>query len=198
MKFVYIDRYWYIWYSWRFQANMQHCSDVIMSVVASHHQRLGCLLSDLFRRRSKKASKFRVTGLFEGNSPATGEFPAQRASNAENVSIWWRHHGKRIFLSSVAGCQLKPHDQDLWQPKHNTNINQALFQCFCLVWLQTNESSKIFYTPFCENVHNICNLHRMIYEQCCHKCHRLYWKVNAGLSKSPAVLNQTPLIHTCI
>ena len=22
----------------------------------------------------------------------TGEFPTQRASNAENVSIWWRHH----------------------------------------------------------------------------------------------------------
>ena len=22
----------------------------------------------------------------------TGQFPAQRASNAENVSIWWRHH----------------------------------------------------------------------------------------------------------
>ena len=28
-----------------------------------------------------------VTGLCEGNSPVTGEFPAQRASNAENVSI---------------------------------------------------------------------------------------------------------------
>ena len=27
-----------------------------------------------------------------GNSPGTGEFPAQMASNAENVSIWWRHH----------------------------------------------------------------------------------------------------------
>ena len=25
-------------------------------------------------------------------SPRNGEFPAQRASNAENVSIWWRHH----------------------------------------------------------------------------------------------------------
>ena len=24
----------------------------------------------------------------------TGEFPAQMASNAENVSIWWRHYGK--------------------------------------------------------------------------------------------------------
>ena len=22
----------------------------------------------------------------------TGEFPAQMASNAEKVSIWWRHH----------------------------------------------------------------------------------------------------------
>ena len=27
-----------------------------------------------------------------GDSPVSGEFPAQRASNAENVSIWWRHH----------------------------------------------------------------------------------------------------------
>ena len=25
-------------------------------------------------------------------SPGTGEFPAQMASNAENISIWWRHH----------------------------------------------------------------------------------------------------------
>ena len=28
----------------------------------------------------------------EGNSPVTGEFPAERAIKAENVSIWWRHH----------------------------------------------------------------------------------------------------------
>ena len=26
------------------------------------------------------------------NSPGTGEFPAQMASNGENVSIWWCHH----------------------------------------------------------------------------------------------------------
>ena len=49
------------------------------------------------RRRSKKASKLRVTSLWEGNSPVTGEFPAQKASNAENVSIWWRHHGIYIY-----------------------------------------------------------------------------------------------------
>ena len=50
------------------------------------------MLNRLSRRRSEKASKLRVTGLCAGNSPVTGEFPAQRASNAENVSIWWRHH----------------------------------------------------------------------------------------------------------
>ena len=51
-----------------------------------------CLLNRLFRRRSKQTSKLCVTGLCAGNSPGTGEFTAQMASNAENVSIWWRHH----------------------------------------------------------------------------------------------------------
>ena len=58
----------------------------------SNHQSHDCLLNRLFRRRSKKTSKLRVTGLCAGNSPGTGEFPAQMANNAENGSIWWRHH----------------------------------------------------------------------------------------------------------
>ena len=40
-----------------------------------NHQRLDCLLNRLFRRRSKKISKLRVTGLCEGNAPVTGAFP---------------------------------------------------------------------------------------------------------------------------
>ena len=67
-----------------------HYNDVITSTMASQITSLTIVYS---RRRSKKASKSRVTGLCEGNSPVTGEFPAQRASNAENVSIWLRHHG---------------------------------------------------------------------------------------------------------
>ena len=58
----------------------------------SNHQPHNCLRNGLFRLRSEKTSKLRVTGLCEGNSPMTGEFPAQRVSNAEKVSIWWRHH----------------------------------------------------------------------------------------------------------
>ena len=40
----------------------------------------------------KKTSKLCITGPCEGNSPLTHEFPAQKTSTVENVSIWWRHH----------------------------------------------------------------------------------------------------------
>ena len=50
------------------------------------------VLSRLFRRRSKKIWKLCITDLCDGNSPITSEFPAQRASNAEHVSIWRCHH----------------------------------------------------------------------------------------------------------
>ena len=65
----------------------------------SNHQLHDCLLSRLYRRRSKKISKLCVIGLCVGNSPETGKFPAQMASNAENVSIWWRHHVKTQKVS---------------------------------------------------------------------------------------------------
>ena len=58
----------------------------------SDHQPHDCLFNRLFGRRSKKTSKLRVTGLCAGKSPGTGESPTQKASKAENVSIWWRRH----------------------------------------------------------------------------------------------------------
>ena len=72
----------------------------------SNHQPHDCLLNRLFGSRSKKMSKLRVTGLCVGNSPGTGEFPAQIASNAEYVSIWWRHHGPEYCerISQYHGC----------------------------------------------------------------------------------------------
>ena len=44
----------------------------------SNHQPHGCLLSRLFRRRSKKTSKLRVTGLCAGNSPGPVNSPHKR------------------------------------------------------------------------------------------------------------------------
>ena len=85
--------------------SVSHYMDIIKSV--SNHKPHDLLLKCFFRRRSKEISKVRATGLFTGNSPVTGEFPAQMSSNAENVSIWWRHNVRCIcrgmfpFLSSI-------------------------------------------------------------------------------------------------
>ena len=75
----------------------------------SNHQPQECLINRLFKRRSKKTPKLRATGLCTGNSPMTGEFPAQMVSNAENVSIWWRHH---VLINLSKG--LKHFEPDCW------------------------------------------------------------------------------------
>ena len=54
----------------------------------SNHRRVNCLLNCLFWHRWKKTSKLCVTSLCY----VTGGFPSHRASNVENVSIWWYHH----------------------------------------------------------------------------------------------------------
>ena len=77
-----------------------NCAKICVTLQWRHNEREGvsihhlheCLFNRLFRHRAKKISKLRVTGLCAGNSPVAGEFTAQRASNAENVSLWWRHH----------------------------------------------------------------------------------------------------------
>ena len=45
--------------------------------------------SDTDQRKHQSSA---LLALSAGNSPVTGEFPAQQASNADIVSIWWRHH----------------------------------------------------------------------------------------------------------
>ena len=64
-----------------------------MTTMASQITSLTIVYSTVYSDADqRKNSQLRVTGLCVGNSPGTGEFPAQTASNAENVSIWWRHH----------------------------------------------------------------------------------------------------------
>ena len=93
----------------------------------SNHRRLHCLLNCWFRHRSKKISKLRVTGL-AGNSPVTGEFLAQKSSNAENVSIWWRHHD---ILSCTSECA--PMEPDGLNVISNSVCQQLLVKC--VMWM---------------------------------------------------------------
>ena len=97
-----------------------HYSDVRMSKHdgESNQQRFDCLSNRLFWRRSEKTSKLRVTGLREGNSPVTDEFPAQRVSNAESVSIWWRHHVVRQLCLGVSRLHVVLALGEVWTGIH--------------------------------------------------------------------------------
>ena len=103
---------WLVWYS----AGSSSWSIVLRRLAVNHyalqwrhnehdsianHRRLRYLPNCCCRRRSKKASHLYVTGLCEGNSRVTREFPTQKASNAENTSIRWRHHGDVIHLTYI-------------------------------------------------------------------------------------------------
>ena len=80
----------HVWnHSHVFQGTISSYNDVIMSAIASQITSVAIVYS---RRRSKRTSNLRVTALCAGNSLVTGKFPVQRVSNAENVSICWRHH----------------------------------------------------------------------------------------------------------
>ena len=81
----------------------------------SNHQPHECLLNRLFGHRWRKTPKLRGTGLCKGNSSVTGEFPAQRASNAENISIWWRHHDN---VSRAINCA---NNIISWRADHRLN-----------------------------------------------------------------------------
>ena len=78
-----------------------------------------CLLSRLFRRRSKKTSKLPVIGLCEGYSPVT----SQRASKVENVSIWWRHH---TSPEMAGGCCNSTHG--IYPPKLHLSSNLVKYR----------------------------------------------------------------------
>ena len=101
----------------------------------ANHQSRDCLLNRLFRRISKKSSKFCITGLCAGNSPGTGEFPAQIASNAENVSIWWRHHVKRPDGPGSSCKLIKWHFRNssvlIWNMTFQQRVRTFLWSSFC-------------------------------------------------------------------
>ena len=87
--------------SGQFKLKLHNYSDVIIGAMASQMTSLTIVYSTVYSGADQRTSKLCVTGLCAGNSPVTDEFPAQMASNAENVSIWWRHH--YIFVC----CQLQ-------------------------------------------------------------------------------------------
>ena len=117
----------------------------------SDHQPHDCLLNRLFRRRSKKTSKLRVTGLCVGNWPITGEFPTQRASNAENVFIWWRQrdryqHMRHYSHGTVVKCM-----STFW-----FNVWYWIYSVQTYMWIITWHSYSIYGWVVDTRLHRLC------------------------------------------
>ena len=130
----------------------------------SNHQPHDCLLKRVFRRRSKETSKLRLTGL----CPVTGEFPAQRASNAENVFIWWRLHGSRFLCISQisvtdsirSDSDSSPVESSVWALSTHVFLNvidlQVLNQQWRKLWMWLSVGNKHIYIYAPYSVTQLC------------------------------------------
>ena len=102
-----------------------------MGVIASRNTSLTIVYSTVYsRRRSKKTSELRVIGLCARNSPGTGEFPAQMASYAENVFIWWRHHDVMIAVTMYTERHMCLRKLNKWIVRYG--LAKSLVTCACL------------------------------------------------------------------
>ena len=64
-----------------------------MGAIASQITSITIVYSTVYSDADQRKHQSSASLAFVG----TGEFPAQMASNAENVSIWWRHHEMHTY-----------------------------------------------------------------------------------------------------
>ena len=72
-----------------------HYGDVIMDTMVSQITSLTMFTQPFIQMQINENIKA------HRHWPLCGEFPAQMASNMENVSIWWRYHDPVIFLENA-------------------------------------------------------------------------------------------------
>ena len=118
----------------------------------SNHQPYDCLLNRLFRRRWNKTSKLCVTGLCARNLPVIGEFPAQRSTNAENVSMTpsWTIQAWQS-PSQVCDCVAR-----LRYVKHDTigerkNYNNVIPGLVVFVYIHDKDTNFVIFRSWTES-----------------------------------------------
>ena len=94
----------------------------------SNQRHIDCLLNRLFMRTHNKTSIPRVTGICEGNPPMIGGFPPQRASVAENVFIWWRHHDDISVSVLTSPLQTEHYAVSHFSNSYNIDIRISISQ----------------------------------------------------------------------
>ena len=77
---------------WCYYNELSPYDDITWTSCSLKSPAIQLFIQQLMQIHIKETSKSMVLALCEGSSPVTGEFPSQRASDAEKASIWWRHH----------------------------------------------------------------------------------------------------------
>ena len=81
---------------------MQHYSDVKMGAMVSPINGVSTVYSTVYTGARQRKHQSSVSLAFvRGIHTVDSEFPSQKASNAENVSNWWRHHGMVLHKEDV-------------------------------------------------------------------------------------------------
>ena len=74
--------------------SLGHYRDVIMSAMAFQISGISMVCSTVYSGADQRKHQ-------SSASLVTGEFPSQRANNAENISIWWRHHAGMLQSTGI-------------------------------------------------------------------------------------------------
>ena len=90
-----IMRLKHIWY---FENRTRNYSDVIMDTIASQIISFTIFYSTVYSGTDQRKHQSSASLAFVREFTGDRWIPRTNASNAENVSIWWRHHGIKQMI----------------------------------------------------------------------------------------------------
>ena len=78
-----------------------HYNDVIMSAMSSQLTSLTIVYSTFYSGAGQRKHQSSASLAFVWGIHPCFWIPPQRASNAESISIWWRHHAQGVSVMSI-------------------------------------------------------------------------------------------------
>ena len=169
----------------------------------SNHQPNGCLLNRLFRRRSKKPSKLRITGLCVGNSLGPVNSPRKRFPFDDVIMTYdlyfislllWRDNAFRI-TGTVMGTTTRSH-----LAKNNTALLRFLIWLYCVFFI-VNLNKLLNQHLICSGLRHLnahdTSLRKWSIVNCwyCYQSHRWDWQQQRNMCPNISLTAHFSAIH---
>ena len=105
---------------------LQYYNDAIMSAMASQITVVSMVCSTVCSGADQRKHQSSASLAFVREKPVTGEFPSQMTNNAENVSMWRRHHV--LSCPIISSCFVSEFIVQRWISNKGPVMCKA-FQC---------------------------------------------------------------------